>query len=138
MRCTRLSRYSGVISPVDSRRTPRSILAIIACLSSTIAGSSLPLSWRAPRLGACRSIEGCHGFAGAPRALGGSGGHIGAPMSLGYRDPSRRLDDPDRLALRARERVRGDGRELDAESGDLAQPVGHPAAYRGQQRMVRL
>src|SRR5512145_871153 len=44
MRCTRLSRYSGVISPADSRRTPRSILAIIARLSSAIAGSSLPVS----------------------------------------------------------------------------------------------
>ena len=43
MRCTRLSRYSAVISPADSRRVPRSILAIIACLSSAIAGSSLPV-----------------------------------------------------------------------------------------------
>src|SRR5437016_13180989 len=30
-------------------------------------------------LGACRSIEGCHGFAGAPRACGGYGGPFGAP-----------------------------------------------------------
>src|SRR5205807_10349649 len=29
-------------------------------------------------LGACRSIEGCHGFAGAPRACGGRGDR-GAP-----------------------------------------------------------
>src|SRR5207249_6762757 len=30
-------------------------------------------------LGACRSIEGCHGFAGAPRACGGYGGPFEAP-----------------------------------------------------------
>src|SRR5438034_9538701 len=30
-------------------------------------------------LGACRSIEGCHGFAGAPRACGGVGGPFRGP-----------------------------------------------------------
>ena len=35
-------------------------------------------------LGACRSIEGCHGFAGAPRACGGYGGPFGAPHVTGY------------------------------------------------------
>jgi hypothetical protein len=38
MRCTRLSRYSGVISSEDSRRVPRAIFAIIVA-SSVIAGS---------------------------------------------------------------------------------------------------
>ena len=34
-------------------------------------------------LGACRSIEERHGFAGAVRALGGMGGHVGAPHQKG-------------------------------------------------------
>ena len=33
-------------------------------------------------LGACRSIEECHGFDAALRALGGMGGHVGAPHVL--------------------------------------------------------
>src|SRR5687767_15662170 len=42
MRCTRLSRYSGVISSADSRRMPRSILAIISRCSLMAGASSTP------------------------------------------------------------------------------------------------
>src|SRR6266850_6628946 len=45
MRCTRWSRYSAVISSADSRRSPRSIFAIIArsSLMRGLLASSLPL-----------------------------------------------------------------------------------------------
>src|SRR5439155_19288186 len=71
-------------------------------------------------LGACRSIEGCHGFAGAPRACGGYGGYGGyggpfePPMSLEHRflhvgapDVAETIDD---LPHRGPGADQGDGR----------------------------
>src|SRR4030081_1318552 len=55
MRCTRLSRYSAVISSADSRRSPRSIFAIIA--RSSLMRGLLPSVYRLPLL------DHAHGFA---------------------------------------------------------------------------
>src|SRR5215831_7787835 len=57
MRWTRASRYSGVISSADSRRSPRSILASISCCS--LMTGLLPSVYR----GRSAFLDDAHGLA---------------------------------------------------------------------------
>src|SRR5215467_10530758 len=98
-RWIRSSRYSGVISAADSRRTPRSIFAIMSLAWSLIS----------PSLCRRASTGGAPARDGQPRA----------PLRL--RIPLPALDHTHGLAFGSWDRSRRHDRELDAEAGRLAE-----------------